>query len=122
MYSRNFYSEDAKTPTPPENYSGVALSDDGAPVPEAEESEPTCADRPPHRDDECRDERREPPLFGIFGKDSTVFRLFNGGGIRSLTSGFGLEEMLIIAAALLLLFTKDGDRECAIMLLMLLLI
>lgn len=34
----------------------------------------------------------------------------------------GAEEILIIATALFLLFSKDGDKECAIMLLLLLLL
>lgn len=125
MYSRNPYNDDVKAPTPPENYSGVALSDDGI-APAAEEVEPAHAPcTAPPEGENCSDRPSAPnanPLLGFIGKDSAVFRLFNGGGIRSAISGFGVEEILIIATAAFLFFTKGGDRECAIMLLLLLFI
>ncbi len=57
------------------------------------------------------------PLWGLFKKGCTV-----GEGIGIRLPRIGTEEILIIAMALFLFFSKDGDRECAIMLAMLLLI
>ncbi len=65
-------------------------------------------------------------LQGLLGKIPTVGRLFSGGSLFG-TQGIklpriGTEELLIIGIALFLLFNKDGDKECAIMLLLLIFI
>ncbi len=54
-------------------------------------------------------------LGGLFGGS-----LFQGGLFEKLH--IGKEELLIIAAALFLFLSKDGDKECAIMLALLLFI
>ena len=50
-----------------------------------------------------------PFLSGLFGGQ---MKLPAGLGIKKL----GLEELLIIGTALLLFFSKNGDKECAILL------
>ena len=54
------------------------------------------------------------PIGGLF-KDFFNFDTFS-------LQKIGAEEILIIATAAFLFFTKDGDKECALMLLLLLLI
>lgn len=56
------------------------------------------------------------------GRKSTFSGLFSGI-LKNGKFGFdtlGKEELLIIATAAFLLFSKEGDKECAIMLLLLL--
>ena len=98
MYTREYDIERV-----PEGYSGVALGE-LAPEPETREC---VAPEPP----------RKP---GILGGIEAIFK----GLIPSVPSGFhiGLEEILIIASAALLFFSKERDSECAIMLLVLLFI
>ena len=116
MYSRNYFSDKECPPTPPDNYSGTALTE--------EISE--CADENFSKAEEVgavkKDEHRE-NLFGdMFSADGGLSRIFSGGGIKSLFSSIGTEEILILAAAALLFFSKEGDKECAIMLFLLLFI
>ena len=65
-------------------------------------------------------------IFKFFDKSS--FGNLFGKGVRLGDSmslrlpKIGTEEILLIAIALFLFFSKDGDKECAIMLLLLLLI
>ena len=63
-------------------------------------------------------EMRGSILSGLFG---TLPQKFLSG---SILEGFrlGSEELLILAAAALLFFTRGGDKECAIMLVLLLFI
>ncbi len=58
---------------------------------------------------------------GLF-REGGLYSLFRGGGIKSLFSNIGTEEILIIATALFLFLSKEGDKECAVMLLLLLMI
>lgn len=90
-----------REPRIPEGYSGVMIGND------ITESEPTLA----------------PEGKGQGG--GILTGLGAGlGRILKLGDGFhlGLEEILIIAAAAFLFFSKDGDRECALMLVALLFI
>ncbi len=78
----------------------------------------------------CGSEKREGGggLFGgLFGGGSlfgggALSSLFSSGGVKSFISKIGTEEILIIATALFLFLSKEGDKECAIMLLLLLLV
>lgn len=45
---------------------------------------------------------------------------FDFGNLPFLKKGFGTEEILILALAAFLLFSKDGDKECAVILLLVL--
>lgn len=105
MYSRNYFDSDAPTSAVPENYVGNAFQvADVEPKRDEEESVPTAASQ------------------------SQTHR---GGLLASLNLPFldslrlpeiGSEELLIIAVALFLLFSQNGDKECAVMLLLLLLV
>lgn len=61
---------------------------------------------------------------GIFANIPFLSGLFEGGKFPFLSSvkppKFGLEEILIIGAALLMFFSKNGDKECAVILILLL--
>lgn len=69
---------------------------------------------------ECRPEPE--PESGIKGRDGALGGLFGSLGSLSLPLSLkdihiGTEELLIAGVALFLLFSKNGDKECAIMLL-----
>ena len=109
MYSRSYYTEEEKL-IPPVNYDGNAFSAEENQVqPEAQEVGADIG--------VAKRENVSSPIFtlpflsGIFGD-----------GAPSFLSKIGTEEILIIAAAAFLLFNKNGDKECAIILLILLFI
>ena len=124
MYSRNLFKE--QTPTAvPKDYSGTSLkSDDGedtAPVaenpwqiPQDVPCEKPCT---PPKKEECGAKKG-----GSFLSEMLSSRLgfLKEGSFGSFLGGIGTEEILIIAIALFLLLSRDGDRECAVMLLFLL--
>ena len=100
MYTRS-YNEDGSLSLP-EGYGGTMLE------PERNERE---------MKDERTVEASAPPIGGFLSGLS--------GGLSSLLRPFapnefkiGTEEILIGAVALFLLFSKNGDKECAIMLLL----
>ena len=123
MYSRSF-TEESKKMTPPANYDGCAFKE--------EEKEAKTFTRPPTNEEIPT----EIPAFGeqqTLGKSgvNSPFSSVLGfgknlfGGLFGSSLGLpklGTEEILIIATALFLLFSKEGDKECAILLLLLLLI
>lgn len=89
----------------PKDYSGTAFKDPpesiGVPPPEPAAEMPASASP-----------KLPESLFGLKLPSLKNFKL----------SSIGLEEILIIATAAILFFNKDGDKECAIMLLLLLFI
>jgi hypothetical protein len=108
MYSRSYYPEDTHPPLP-DGYDGVAFSEraddmlnDNQPQVEQNEAVPTSGSLS--------------LMSGLFGKGG----LFGIEGIKM--PKIGTEEILIIATAAFLLFSKNGDRECALILLFLLFI
>ena len=133
MYSRS-YTERGSGILIPESYGGTAF------IEETEEKTVTETPIVPELNGEkeraeksdlpTEEERREDsvpvgasPLSGLFGKlpfGNLLGNVFGNGrlGLQSI----GTEEILIIATAAFLLFSKDGDKECAIMLLLLLFI
>ena len=109
MYSRSYNDSTGALSIPP-GYSGTAISE--------------CADTPaPDTDTEAVN--TSAGVLGDMGVFSRIFPFLkskiplSGSGIFE---GFtlGKEEILIIATALFLFFSEDGDRECAILLLILL--
>lgn len=118
MYSRSFYTTDEENTRIPTNYDGTAFAPTDAPneIIEEPDVEQTSSDAEESVSAGVLEPARIPFLSGIFGK----------GGLLGATSlklpKIGTEEILIIAAALFLLFSKDGDLEIAVMLLILLLI
>ena len=97
MYTRSFNEDGALSL--PEGYSGTML-----------ESEHTST----AEEKGCQSETA--PASGIPLGFSGLGSLFKGWRASELK--IGTEELLIAAVALFLLFSKNGDRECAIMLLL----
>ena len=98
MYTRS-YSEECSLPFP-EGYAGTMLEVE---APKEERNEPHATEPPP----------APGWLSGLFGGPGALLRPL---GIKDLK--IGTEELMIAAVALFLLFSKNGDKECAIMLLL----
>lgn len=120
MYTRK-YTDDERELSIPSGYDGIALrqESDSAPTDCAmQDTEDTrqCASEPAEHDERDRDDSilAGIPFLGKF-KDNFIF----GKGAKF---DIGFEEILIAALALYLFFSKDGDKECAIMLAILLFI
>lgn len=118
MYSRSFYPEaDEKAPVP-ENYDGTAFL---SPPPTLVENESNDVAKETSESTEVSGTLgggilsslgRMPILSGLFGGEHSFLKMPKIGG----------EEILILATAALLFFSKEGDKECALMLLFLLFI
>ena len=115
MYTRSYYPDSGNTV--PENYGGVALSEPLSSVDTTQNL--------------LKDEQKEAEsvncLGGVSGISSIPWlsKIFTGVGRITEPIGiksFGTEELLIVGVALYLLFSKSGDKECAITLLLLLLV
>ncbi len=104
MYTRS-YSEEMKMPLP-DGYGGTMLSKDEEP---AQKSEPEVVEASANPSGLLS--RLIPSGLGKI-LPGTLFGGFKLGG----------EELLIGAVALFMLFSSGGDKECAIMLLLLLFI
>lgn len=112
MYTRSYYPDTTELP---ENYGGMAMRPD-EPIEEncATESERSESASITH--DSVSTGLAKSPVF------SSLFSRL-GGLTRPLgIEKIGTEELLIIGVALYLLFSKSGDKECAIILLLLLLV
>ena len=121
MYSRSYYPEAQDRLSLPDNYDGTAFmeqknfdSDNVAEV--------TFNDKSETQKDEQAINTGGRASNGI-GSIPILSGLFDKGGILS---GLGLsmpqigtEEILILATAAFLFFSKNGDRECALLLLLL---
>ena len=98
MYTRSFYPDEPMSPVLPENYDGTAFTD-SEPIPQQEPKE-------------------EP------AQTASAIPLLGGLNLPFLEGlkmpKIGTEELLIIAVAGFLLFSKNGDKECALILLFLL--
>ncbi len=142
MYSRNQAMQGSGISVP-ENYDGVAFTE-AKPEVQGEGADRSIrvvgtpsqdtkmspggflADEPKESAEVFKntEDSAEAGLFqGLLGKIPTIGRLFSGGNLLGSTGikmpKIGTEELLIIGIALFLLFNKDGDKECAIMLLLL---
>jgi hypothetical protein len=104
MYSRNYFENELPTPAVPENYVGTAFGAEPEQPPDEPETAPVAA------------KPSATPHTGLLGSLNLPFL----SGIK--LPEIGSEEILIIAVALFLLLSQHGDKECAIMLLLLLLI
>ena len=98
MYTRSYSDNPALTL--PEGYAGTMLEGDAV------------------KDETCNEPATEAsaPASGILsglGGIGSIFNLKHLGDVK-----IGTEELLIAAVALFLLFSKNGDKECAIMLLL----
>ncbi len=127
MYSRSYNTDRHGGTTVPSGYDGCAFD---------EEKRQQNLDTPPVLDNcngdggYCNEEIGETketsasPLSGGFlsGILGPLFGSGGRGGFNLKLPKIGTEEILIIATAFFLLFSKDGDIECALLLLLLLLI
>ena len=116
MYSRSYYPEQTERLSIPENYDGTALLE----APPAPSDDGTAEASVSISNTDKKDESTPVSL----GKIPFLSSLFGGSGLNLgiKLPKIGTEEILIIATAAFLFFSKDGDRECAIMLALLLLI
>ncbi len=113
MYSRSYYNEENESQRPPENYNGTVFieKESAAPIEEPSTESSKVMAEGKSGGGFFRGLPRSIPLPAFLG------RL----GLSSLSMPeIGTEEILIIAAAAYLFFSKDGDKECAIILLLLL--
>ena len=121
MYTRT-YNDDKRGILIPDSYGGTALTDGGfgegndiedkGKNPWEEEGESASAE--PREEKNVPTSQKSsrwqfPPFLGNIFKNSNL----------SLQK-IGTEEILLIATAAFLFFSKEGDKECAIMLLLLL--
>ena len=107
MYTRNYYDSDSNMPS---GYDGVAIRMDERESPKNEEITEVFNER---KDTVEKTGTVDGILSGLFGKLHL--------GLPSLEK-IGYEEILIIGVAIFLLFSADGDKECALLLILLLLI
>jgi hypothetical protein len=132
MYSRSYSSDDTALRIP-EGYDGTALMQKNTQEAyDTKKSDHECHepnDPPPDHseptfskcdgcccDNDCTSEKKgffERMLSGVMPKSFSIKGFFNK---------IGLEELLIIGVALFLFFSHDSDKECALMLLVLLFI
>lgn len=112
----------------PESYNGTTFRDGGRgePMPEPSESIQASAqsvgdasvwktDSTVHTENEKNEQAGS--LFGKLRIGNLFGGIFENGNFS--LQKIGAEEILIIATAAFLFFSKDGDKECAIMLLLL---
>ena len=124
MYSRSYYPEGSGKVTLPDNYDGTAFMERESAPPQEETAEvsfieggyDTVDKRPDEEESVLTGIGRVPFLSGIFGKGGIL------GGLNLKMPRIGTEEILILATAAFLFFSRDGDKESALILLLLLLI
>ena len=110
MYSRSFYGESEEKTLLPENYDGTAFQ---SAHPEELEAHETVA----------QETANDPSEVGLFKGGSLPILSGLFGGLPNIKMPrIGTEEIIILTVAALLFFNKDGDKECAILLLVLLFI
>jgi hypothetical protein len=140
MYSRNYQA--GEIPTLPESYSGVAFREP-EPIPEdAPKSIPKSADvkfttspAPPDPNLTAAPEPEPAPEPETIPTGGLLSGIMDGLPLKGLFSGvsgfnlgrlglnkIGTEEILIIGLALFLFLSREGDKECAILLILLLFI
>lgn len=136
MYARS-YTDDESTIHIPDGYDGTALIE-RFPDERCERAKNECAESNAKSsipdmgdsasvffgkdDDECEKTQHEGGAKGFFDKIFSSFLPIKSCSPKSIFEKIGLEELLIIGVALFLFFSKESDKECAIMLLVLLFI
>jgi hypothetical protein len=108
MYTRSY---DEEKLTLPNSYGGTAFSESKS-CSEKEELEAVSQNSPPIREDKLSSS-----LFQLF---TPVAKLFGKDGIRM--PKIGTEELILLATAAFLLFGKEHDIECALLLVFLIFI
>lgn len=122
-YTRSYFGSGEGSPSLPSGYDGIAFEDK---TPEKLDTPPAKAVEEEEKIGESVtagssvDVKGDGILASLF---SPLRGIFKGGGGGSLFPfRLGYEEILIIATAAFLFFSADGDRECALILLLLLII
>lgn len=135
MYSRNYYPDESEIKVP-ENYDGIAFSDKALSNEEDDVHTSEKKSRLETKKDELKFSPKEiedcEEVFksesenkkGIFGIDFLSF--FKGiipgksdFNLKSLIPKIEAEELLLLGLAAFLFLSKDGDKECALILLIL---
>lgn len=124
MYSRSYYPDSPERMSLPENYDGTAFmerndtnaGDEVAEVSFSEKNEPPTQERTEQAGKTFSGFGNMPLFSGLFDKGGLL------GGLGLKMPCIGTEEILILATAAFLFFSKNGDRECALILLLLLFI
>lgn len=111
MYTRSYPERESEIP---EGYRGSAVSPSEGDGHYIEGTKNPWEVEPPPTEEAAEASKSISPFSGLFGG------LFQNG--RFSLQSIGFEEILIIAAAAYMLMSRDGDRECGIMLLVLLFI
>ena len=124
MYARS-YPSDTLSPALPKGYDGVAFEE------EKEENRDTGRTNTAE-EREIKEISAEPSntleaesrsvFGGILSPFQNVFSGLFGKTKGLLPRGIGTEEILILITAAFLLFSRDGDPECALILLFLLIV
>lgn len=125
MYTRTYFTEDKKSSVP-ENYDGNAFY---CQPKETDKSEQTSAMFSPPNQEQNEDLEAMGKVGGGLSSIMEKLPLKNLSSLLPFQKkgengrfNFGTEEILICAAALYMFFSKSGDKECAIMLIILLFI
>lgn len=124
MYSRSYYPEGQDRLNLPDNYDGTAFMERQA------VSEPAVEEVSFNEKNEVYQEERAEPTGGRNIRGSVGIPILSGlfdkggllGGLGLSMPSIGTEEILILATAAFLFFSKSGDRECALLLLLLIFI
>lgn len=122
MYSRSYFPDGEGRLSLPENYDGCTFREDSTKF--EEQTAEDLSSKPENSPESVRQNDRAAPvslgdipiLSGLFGKGSLL------GGLNLRIPTIGTEEILLIATAAFLFFSKSGDKEVALILLLLLLI
>ena len=122
MYARA-YNSDTHGIVIPDSYGGTALYEPAEKTEAAEEESSEVSMNPWEEEvhTESENAASEEPKSSIFSK--LPFLDFLPNIFKTDTFGLqkiGLEEILILATAAFLLFSREGDKECAILLIVLL--
>ena len=127
MYTR-IYQNEEKTVTIPENYDGNAFRDDINNTVTEEQTPPLHAPwdnevKEPEQIPVIKNTDKDDGIFGGLFKKLPIHNILGSLGFKSFSKfEIGNEEILIIGIALFLFFSKCGDRELGLMLLLLLFI
>ncbi len=118
MYSRNYYEENEDSRRPPDNYNGTSFGgieeNTASEVKEEREAAKEVFSHIPEKE-------KAGGFFSFLPKNIPLPAFLSKMGISSLSMPkIGTEEIILIAVAAYLFFSKEGDRECAIMLILLL--
>ena len=121
MYSRNYYSDRQDRLNLPDNYDGTTFmersgdesADQTLPASYIDEASTLKSNVEADSD---RSKFKPTILTSLFSSDGLL------GNLGLSMPNLGAEEILIIATAAFLFFSKNGDKECALILLLLLFI